>query len=353
MSRNMAKDVCITERSDGETQLVAGENKSVVPKLWSQLWKLKIQYRHRVLLWRIATETITLTARGDLCPSCNIHPESVQHLFLNCDIARGFWLLEGMGLQWNAADNLSGLDIVKKLLRDNEQWNRDGGQRNELIIRSTAIFEEILSWRNSGSGGNKDHSITRIKARVREQLQIKDKYARRQLESEDFQMTPRLFKQWWRIEVDAAYTSCGQATVGVIACDKEGLFRWAWSSPISAYSAMEAEASAVLNGVLTAKFMNIKEISIIGDNVDVVANLAAKTKCSCLRCKAVFSQIRSQIPFFSAIEFVWQPRRFNTAAHELCQWAVTSSSSGFCNFGELPTVVRNALKTRSSSEAPF
>ena len=38
----------------------------------------------------------------------------------------------------------------------------------------------------------------------------------------------------------------------------------------------------------------------------------------------------------------------NVVAHVLCKWAAKDHVSGFCNFGEIPTPVRNRLLTFGS-----
>ena len=68
------------------------------------LWKSKLQERHKMLIWRIASEilpTRTVAAHklglGDTsCPLCLDCKESIVHLFLKCLVSRAIWF----GLRW-------------------------------------------------------------------------------------------------------------------------------------------------------------------------------------------------------------------------------------------------------------
>ena len=68
---------------------------------WDFIWKIKIPYKVKIFLWkvhlRILHTKVFLAHRkilkndSILCPSCGMGEESVEHLFLNCGLAKTIW----------------------------------------------------------------------------------------------------------------------------------------------------------------------------------------------------------------------------------------------------------------------
>ena len=72
-------------------------SQSALPdQLWSRLWRIKVPERIKMLLWRIASNTITVKEilaqrmgiENRLCDPCHEAPESSCHLFSLCPVAR-------------------------------------------------------------------------------------------------------------------------------------------------------------------------------------------------------------------------------------------------------------------------
>jgi hypothetical protein len=70
------------------------------PQFWTSIWKLKINDRLRLFLWKIAWNILPTTERLshlfnvnlDLsCPLCKIVEDSLYHLFFGCTLARIVW----------------------------------------------------------------------------------------------------------------------------------------------------------------------------------------------------------------------------------------------------------------------
>ena len=124
-------------------------------ELWRDLWKLRIHERLKFFLWRVGEEGMptamklaNISANNDsLCRACHRDEETINHVFLNCDIARCFWLAVGKGRRWDRSFS-SGEDLLQQLLISNKDWNKTGGRLNEDIIRNTIILEAIWKWRN-------------------------------------------------------------------------------------------------------------------------------------------------------------------------------------------------------------
>ena len=79
---------------------------------WKTLWKLKLQERVKMLIWRIGSNVLptklNLAQRIEgidlKCPLCNEEEESITHLFCSCPVSRAIWF----GVCWSIhSDNLN------------------------------------------------------------------------------------------------------------------------------------------------------------------------------------------------------------------------------------------------------
>lgn len=83
-------------------------NTSLLPNIyWNKLWHSKIHPRHKILWWQIILDALPTREKlaklfpiEDLmCPLCNRHPESAEHLFLHCDVAQRIWFSSAWNLR--------------------------------------------------------------------------------------------------------------------------------------------------------------------------------------------------------------------------------------------------------------
>ncbi|KAB1227842.1 hypothetical protein CJ030_MR1G001676 [Morella rubra] len=87
---------CQKQKHHGTGDLTAAE--------WRKIWKLKVQDRLKLLLWKLAAEALPLRGRIHLeifdheltlssCPLCHFWVETREHLFLGCSFSRILWRL--------------------------------------------------------------------------------------------------------------------------------------------------------------------------------------------------------------------------------------------------------------------
>jgi len=80
--------------------LLEREGNNTIKEAFKILWSLKVAPTTQVLVWRVLWNR--LPTRGNLvvrevqlantlCPLCNMFEKTVDHLFINCDIARKIW----------------------------------------------------------------------------------------------------------------------------------------------------------------------------------------------------------------------------------------------------------------------
>jgi ribonuclease HI len=123
-------------------------------KLWSEIWKAPVPNRVRNFLWRLAKNILptraNLAKKGvqieNLCPLCNSEPETIDHTFLHCQIARLTWFASQIGvhapqsmplnqwlLQGLTCEETMGAQLFCVLL-----W-KIWGARNNLIFNSKPV----------------------------------------------------------------------------------------------------------------------------------------------------------------------------------------------------------------------
>lgn len=64
---------------------------------WKQIWRLRVQHRLKLLLWKIAAQALPLCSlhfsTTMVCPLCGCAGETLEHLILECSINLGLWYL--------------------------------------------------------------------------------------------------------------------------------------------------------------------------------------------------------------------------------------------------------------------
>ena len=95
--------VFFSVKSTRDISLPLSRRGSLLPSVdWQTLWGLKMQARLKHLLWKIAWNILPCRANigrfviseddnAWVCPFCNGPLETLNHIFLECDLARILW----------------------------------------------------------------------------------------------------------------------------------------------------------------------------------------------------------------------------------------------------------------------
>lgn len=94
------------------------------PTLWKRFWKAPSLPRVREVAWRVCTGAIPvrmkLCQRGvdvdSCCPLCGVEDESVDHLFLGCNVTRGCWFASNLGIRVDLSLKMA--DFMSMVTRD-------------------------------------------------------------------------------------------------------------------------------------------------------------------------------------------------------------------------------------------
>lgn len=79
---------------------------------WKSIWSLQVPPKIQFFLWRLVSNACPtneqLFKRGGIttpmCRRCNIHQESVSHLFLQCEHSKRVWSVLSLGFGFDAGN---------------------------------------------------------------------------------------------------------------------------------------------------------------------------------------------------------------------------------------------------------
>jgi hypothetical protein len=151
---------------------VSSYSSPLEPKHWKLLWKLNLNARLKLLLWKIAWDILPTKARlnkvfpiapyDSLCPLCNMAEDSLIHLFFSCSFARiawrsSFWPLDS--LAWSSI-SLSGW--VKGIISPNTAFGIPQSDVHLFQIYASILCDQLWFSRNKAIHGGIIPDITKL-----------------------------------------------------------------------------------------------------------------------------------------------------------------------------------------------
>jgi hypothetical protein len=138
------------------SQRVSSYSSPLPPNLWKLLWKLKLNARLKLLLWKIAWDILPTKARlqavfpippaDSFCPLCSMEEDSLLHLFFRCSFARIAWRSSFWPLDSLAWSSLSISSWVKGILSPHAVFGIPQDECHLFQIYSSVLCD--LLWFN-------------------------------------------------------------------------------------------------------------------------------------------------------------------------------------------------------------
>ena len=131
-----------------------GQNSSVNPCFWKNLWTMKVPPKVKHFMWRAATDCLPTkvmlrTKRVEvniLCPLCNSDPESTSHVLLHCSFAKSCWdRISGL------PGNNEGDSFSDWVLNNFDSWDVAKRQKNAMLCWSIWKARNELVWNQRGT----------------------------------------------------------------------------------------------------------------------------------------------------------------------------------------------------------
>uniref|UniRef100_A0A803PL06 Reverse transcriptase domain-containing protein n=1 Tax=Cannabis sativa TaxID=3483 RepID=A0A803PL06_CANSA len=122
------------------------------PSLWNKLWNSKVPERLKVLWWRILSKALPVRSelrrrfpiQDESFPLCGLEVETMEHLFLACNVASHLWRSSPWGIFPISDSGIRLWDWVKFL------WdlNKKGINEHEVFLYASLIVDMIWRTRN-------------------------------------------------------------------------------------------------------------------------------------------------------------------------------------------------------------
>lgn len=126
---------------------------------WEYLWKLRIQDRLKLLLWKVASGALkTRAALGRvlhakqeeqfLCPICRQRPEDTLHLLVTCRFADAVWRESSWAISLSRLPLHSPAELISTILNEDSVLGLDRKLLRAFILNAALVFDVIWHSRN-------------------------------------------------------------------------------------------------------------------------------------------------------------------------------------------------------------
>ena len=294
--------------------------------LWKKLWHLSIPPKVRIFAWRICLNAlptlVNLQSKGvvncDICPACGKEPETISHVFVNCEVAKRVWRcwLDCSLVVLNA--NMDIVDIALEIL--------DSGSSSDLEFFFGA------AWAIWSSSQIPDHIWSFAKKFILES---------RSALSANSQNLSRQEGRWcaaplgvFKINVDGATSESGKnSSVGVVIHDAaSNIIATCCKYLQGRYLVEEVEGLAMECGLLLAKEQMLSQIILESNSIAAVSGVLDADFGGCVG--HIYQGICSILASFSSWDVKHVRRDYNKAAHFLAQfarqWEISQVWIGVC-----------------------
>lgn len=299
-------------------------------ELWKWPWKLNIQPRTKIFLWRclrgiLPTKT-NLRARGVeidvICSRCGMAEENLEHVLRDCEWSTFFWQASVLRLP-------IGNSVVGKSLR---VWILDCIKGKELAF--VEMFASLLSmlWRARNllifQNRHLSHQVC-----FKQALSTLDQYQTANQTQLTTRAAPLRPPRWipppegmLKFNSDASIGPSGAAGLGGVFRDCRGVPTKFISGLLpSCFDVEVAEASACLQGVMAAREKGYNKVIFELDNQTLVSKLLRRFTPR-TELGTIIADIFHFTDELEEVTFIWINRSQNSLAHEILN---SARHSGF------------------------
>ncbi|KAM6590718.1 hypothetical protein CsatA_013323 [Cannabis sativa] len=310
---------------------------NVAPALWNKLWNSRIVERHKVLWWCILSQALPVRAvirrriqiEDTSCPFCGLAEETVEHLFLTCDVAMHLWRSSPWGIFPVCNTGIRVWDWVKFI------WslNKRGIRVEDVFLYASIIVDNIWRMRNEVVHNNSTPDIIKCMD------QIGFSYAESHASllpsppppAKDSWTPPPL--DWIKLNCDVR-VGLESMCIAVVARNHLGRVTAIHTSRLDFSEALCGEAAACCLAVSVA--LNLKYKYVIVENDSRLTINALNGKASHWALENYVSFCTKSSPYFSCCNFSNVSRNCNFAAHNVAKWAFTHQVYGLIPINSVP-----------------
>ncbi|KAH0992419.1 hypothetical protein GBA52_003902 [Prunus armeniaca] len=315
---------CIHALQVETTTRKASTSSRIDPLVWKNIWKAEVSPKIKNFLWRVTHDRLPTAmalqerkiARTPLCPICQAHEESIDHLLLFCPWVELIWFRGPLNYK-----------IDKQGITTFDQWllkcTTDGLQSKEEKMHISCIIAVTcwIIWKSRNHfvfDQCKPQPLLAIKT-ILSQVEELAVLNNKRNTAPDAHVI--------KVNFDAAWlASSGKAGAGLIARSANGEFVGAKCLSFQAESVIMAEAIAGLEGCKWAYELGLSEVCFESDSKELVESVKGNIKRGRWNLYPLLSRIRECNSIFSNCNWAWTGRKNNEAADHLASLALSRSS---------------------------
>ncbi|KAM6550789.1 hypothetical protein CsatB_000597 [Cannabis sativa] len=310
---------------------------NVAPALWNKLWNSNIMERHKVLWWCILSQALPVRAvikrrfqiEDSRCPLCGLGDETMEHLFLTCDVAMHLWHSSPWGIFPVGDTGIRVWDWVKFI------WslNKRGLRVEDVFLYASIVVDNI--WRLCNDVVH-NHCSPNIHNCID---LICSSYAEAHSSllpgpsppGKDIWTPPPL--DWIKLNCDVRVGLESMCTA-VVARNHLGRVIAIHTSRLDFSEALVGEAAACCLAVSVALDLKLNYVIVESDSRLVINALNGKASHWALENYVSFCSKSS--PSFMCCTFSNISRNCNFAAHNVAKWAFTHQVYGSIPINSVP-----------------
>jgi hypothetical protein len=328
------------------------------PSQWKLFWKLNLNDRLKLFLWKIAWDIVpsksrlnavfSIPASNLICPLCKVEEDSLSHLFFNCFFARiawrfSYWPLDSM--KWTS---LSLVDWIKGILTPNLSFGIPLADLHLFQIFAAVLCDLLWFSRNQAVH----------KGEIPDALKLAEKI--KKVTSEHFaawSLKKKIVKEKWskpplgfcKVNFDTAIREDFSAQAAVCR-DSNGVILKVLSQILPSCSPVFGEALAAQLASDLASFMKLDQVIIEGDSSVVISSLQNP---SCVLDWHIDLIIKDTISSFPASS-LWEARKINRSANFCAHYAAYRAAARVLP-GCIPSLVSppSSIPICSGKDPPF
>ncbi|KAB1199595.1 hypothetical protein CJ030_MR0G020163 [Morella rubra] len=318
------------------------------PKDWSRLWKLCIQDRLKLHLWKCAQNALPMRGvvahivnsdsdQQCLCSLCGLEAESAEHLFLRCQVARVVWhgsfwpLLIERFVDSNIAEFILGLLYASRTFGIPKVDCRNFTLAAALVLDSLwYLCNDVI------------HNKATIDPFVVIQTTRRG-YLEHSLAWNAVEVASGLF--WrpspvgsWKCNVDVAVRS-SHSVLTVVVRDSEGSLCSLYTERLTSQDPLVGEMAALWAAVRLVEDKSWPQIIFESDCLSVVQDVLHESPVAGWQMEDWLPGIRRFFSMHAPHSLCWIPRRQNKLAHRLAKWAASAVVYGFISLSAIPAHV--------------
>ncbi|KAM6562790.1 hypothetical protein CsatB_022788 [Cannabis sativa] len=314
--------------------------REVAPSMWNKLWNSKIPERLKVLWWCILSKALPVRSvlgrrfpiEDESCPLCGTESETMEHLFLSCNVAFHLWRSSPWGIFPICDAGIRMWDWVKFL------WDlkNKGINEQETFLYASIIIDTIWRTRNEKVHNNSPVDIFKCIDSVR--FSFADHHAYllpcpTRCLTESWCPPPQ---DWLKLNCDVR-VGMDSMCAAVVARDHVGKVIWVSTKRLDFSNALCGEAAACCLAIEEAKARGIEFLIVESDSWVVINALNGKE--SCWELDNYVSFCKNTSTSFIGCTFQFVRRQCNFMAHNVANWAFSHQMFGSVPISSMPDII--------------